>query len=69
MNVYDYSPIPGPSLSERPPSHSHSAVASSIVRSLTGAISSSLHAIKESVINPKSASVKSLVFISLSFKF
>ena len=69
MNEYDYKDSVGSSLSERPPSHSQSILASSIVMSLIGAISSSLQDMKESDINPKNASVISLVFILISFKF
>ncbi len=69
MNAADYYRPPGPSLSESPPSHSHSMIDCSSVISLTGAISSSLHAMNESDTIPKSASVKSLVFIPIKFKF
>ena len=69
MKVDNYQFPPGRSLSEMPPSHSQSALGCSIVMSLTGAISSSLQAMKESDIIPKSASVKSLVFILIKFKF
>lgn len=55
------------SLSWMPPSHSQSVVDCSTVTSLAGTISSSLQAIKESDINPKSASVKILAFIIINF--
>jgi hypothetical protein len=67
MNTDYYRPVLGRSRSDIPPSQWQSAVASSIVVSLTGTISSSLHAMKESDIKPKSASVKSLVFILNKF--
>ncbi len=58
----------GPSLSVIPPSHSQSADDCSIEIASAGNTSSpSLQDIKESDIIPKSASVKSLVFISIKF--
>ena len=67
MRIEGYQCPPGPSLSERAPSHSQSASFCCIVTSLTGAISSSLQAMNESDIIPKSASVKSLVLILIKF--
>lgn len=55
------------SLSVSPPSHSQSGIDCSTVTSFSGTTCSSLQAMKESDINPKSASVKILVFILINF--
>ena len=67
MNALDYFSYQSFSLSRRPPSHSQSARDSSVATVFAGTTSSSLHAIKERDIKPKSASVKILDFISIKF--